>query len=326
MMQAAVIALAALCGLLAGWMLGNARAGLNDEAETPESPAPAKAPEAADFVLPPLTPAALPSQNAAKTAELAESVERCADSLKSALESFKKCSLIARDLGRQNERLRDYVGDASREAEAASSAAKQGMEQVHEELSSVKDVRGILGRSTQLIGELREMSGRIGRFLTQISGIARRTNLLALNAGIEAARAGEAGKGFAVVAVEIRVLAESSAKTVAEMTMILEEIQARTDEVIAAIGLNHTVEQSMELTESAGEIFSRIVEEIEKNTGSLGMVKDSVTDQARDQDLFLAALERSMDEAQEAGARIEKIGTQAAQLMDAARPPASRYP
>lgn len=65
----------------------------------------------------------------------------------------------------------------------------------------------------------------IGKAAEIISNIADQTSLLALNAAIEAARAGEHGRGFAVVAEEVRKLAEQSAKTVASVQSVIDQVQ-----------------------------------------------------------------------------------------------------
>jgi methyl-accepting chemotaxis protein len=66
----------------------------------------------------------------------------------------------------------------------------------------LEEVRGLV----QFIDELSHMS-------QEVTHVAERTNLLALNASIEAARAGEQGRGFAVVADEVRKLSTLSADT-----------------------------------------------------------------------------------------------------------------
>lgn len=76
--------------------------------------------------------------------------------------------------------------------------------------------------NNEAVNRIREAAGLIG-------DIAEQTNLLSLNASIEAARAGEAGKGFSVVAEEIGKLAQQSDDTVGQITAIIEELTANSE-------------------------------------------------------------------------------------------------
>lgn len=73
----------------------------------------------------------------------------------------------------------------------------------------------------EVINDVDNHMGQIGKLLSDVQKIADQTNLLALNAAIEAARAGEAGRGFAVVADEVRNLSKHSDKFSEEIKVVV---------------------------------------------------------------------------------------------------------
>jgi len=72
------------------------------------------------------------------------------------------------------------------------------------------EVYAKLDKLSEAMSDLRQIS-------LQIKQLARRTNMVALNASVEASRAGERGAGFAVVAQEVRQLATQSGDAAAKM-------------------------------------------------------------------------------------------------------------
>ncbi len=113
------------------------------------------------------------------------------------------------------------------------------------------------------IGSLSEQLSTITRIVETITAIAKKTNILAINAAIEAARAGAAGKGFAVVADEVKRLAEQSRDASTEIYRIIsgvmEKSQATVKEADHAIVLQK--EQNEAIAET-GRTFAQINQEI----------------------------------------------------------------
>jgi methyl-accepting chemotaxis protein len=155
------------------------------------------------------------------------------------------------------------VEDALRAAETASSArsiAGQGEASLQTAVNEMGNMRRVLDLSAQRLDKLREFSHAIGDAVGMIEGIARQTNLLALNAAIEAARAGEHGRGFAVVADEVRMLATSAVEASSRITTMVGQIQGEVDTAVSSMGEGmQLVGHSMDSINGANRAIREIV-------------------------------------------------------------------
>ena len=147
-------------------------------------------------------------------------------------------------------------------AESAKNAQKTN--DLAEEASSMADEGG--EAVTKTVAAMTLISEKI----SIIEDIVYQTNLLALNAAIEAARAGEHGKGFAVVAAEVRKLAKRSQ--------------------IAAQEISTITNDSVKISERAGELIGSVVPKIEETAK---LIKD-IANSAKEQDIGLSQINTAM--------------------------------
>ncbi|MCP3030964.1 methyl-accepting chemotaxis protein [Halobacillus sp. A1] len=154
------------------------------------------------------------------------------------------------------------VSEAASETKRLAVKGKDSLDQTSREMSFIQET---MDDTSDIIISLKERSKDIGSMSAEITSITERTNLLALNAAIEAARAGEAGKGFSVVAQEVRTLASQSEKAAANISSIVEEIQAQISNAVFSSDQSKVeMEEGNETIKDTQSLFERIVESTEK--------------------------------------------------------------
>ncbi len=210
----------------------------------------------------------------------------------------------------KSETYQDFVSQASNRLQDHVSRMVEGsrsgmelVEQMESIAARVKDVTGLLG---------------------EIDGIAKQTNLLALNAAIEAARAGEAGRGFAVVADEVRNLSNRtgafSRQILEQMEGIEQEILRADDRInamasqdrVSALGETGNVESVLTEVGQANLAMSEAAAEVTRLAGELETTASLATGQLafRDAiDRLVAEARRRHDAVREVLAQTAAVGS-----------------
>lgn len=182
-------------------------------------------------------------------------------------EQFERTDQVATAMNEMSATAQEvarHAADAAQAADDADHSAQQGEKVMQGTIHTITRMRGEIANTATVIRQLETDSGRIGKVLEVIRGIAEQTNLLALNAAIEAARAGEAGRGFAVVADEVRSLAQRTASSIIEINQIIQTVQTGAVDAAQAIESGQSrSEESVEQVTQAGVMLERITQAVE---------------------------------------------------------------
>ncbi len=181
---------------------------------------------------------------------MAQSMEQ---DIKQQTSQIEQVATAIHEMGASSDEIAQNANGAADSASRASGAIIIGQKSVTATSESIEHMNQQLDDTTAIVNQLAQDANSIDTVLDVISDVSEQTNLLALNAAIEAARAGEQGRGFAVVADEVRTLASRSQASTEEIRGIIEKLQHRTQQAVAAIDTSTTLGSNCQVEASNSE-------------------------------------------------------------------------
>lgn len=158
-----------------------------------------------------------------------------------------------------------HIRNLAEQANIAFSTVQQnsgaGVQEMQHMRRSMSEIKETMDTTREAVTHLLTRTEAIDNFVQTIQGVAKQTQLLALNASIEAARAGEHGRGFAVVADEVRSLAMTTQTAAADITALITQINTAVEHVCDSVSAHRELlEQNSERTDRLADSLQALTE------------------------------------------------------------------
>ena len=210
-------------------------------------------------------------------------------------QQHQETDMVATAMNEMSATVTEVARNTSAAADAAHQASRdsrEGRMVVRDSMAGIRQLAGQVAGAAQTIAHLETESANIGKILDVIRGIARQTNLLALNAAIEAARAGEQGRGFAVVADEVRALAQRTQESTQEIQDMIERLQ---DGARSAVAMMHSGREQAEESVSSSAETDRSLDAITQSVERINDMNAQIATAAEEQNAVVDEMSRNIE-------------------------------
>ena len=216
-------------------------------------------------------------------AQTAETLTATASSMATSASTSTQRSRDASEAAQHTSGAASLIATGAAELSQTAQAVRENAEQSQARaILAVKETATANEQIDHLVAAARQISS----ITDMIAGVARQTNLLAINARIEAARAGEAGRGFSIVANEVKDLAAQTRNATHGIEAQIQQVT--TAAARSADSLHRLREVIAGLQDSAGAIFKatdeqsastrRIAERVSEISSSTHSVAQNIHD------------------------------------------------
>ncbi|MCQ2009690.1 methyl-accepting chemotaxis protein [Sporolactobacillus sp. STSJ-5] len=216
-------------------------------------------------------------ENVASANEISATVTEIATGASSQSKSIDESQSSLQGLLDEVNRIDDRSTEVLHGAERMKEYANGGLEKMNHLSAQSKTSADTTHQIINTVLKMEEHAKNVHQIIDVLDGIARRTNLLSLNASIEAAHAGEHGKGFAVVAGEIRKLAQQTNQSLKEVT---DTVQSMNHEIQQAVAYceqtNETLQEQHAAVAESNDAFKEIEKTIKLNVKGMQTIANAI--------------------------------------------------
>jgi methyl-accepting chemotaxis protein len=222
-------------------------------------------------------------------------------------ENLRKVGTIINNLTGALNSIIDEIKGISEKMTSIVSVAKAGSRMTGSEIQAMGSIKNAVAESADVINKLQATAKETKRIVQTVAEIAKKTNLLSLNAGIEAARAGEAGKSFAVVAQEVRELAEGATKATGEMSAFLARTEELAKQAVHVISGQSKIEDAVHVVYSASDSFLTIMSSLSEVSKILSHIYSTAEEYKVDNDLLRILSGKMGDRLKELSGNVDNV-------------------